>query len=119
MGHEVYLTRCNDCKQPKITFNSKITNRCKCKEMKKPIKQMTKEDFELFYSLLSDKTLEKKFHKSQLEYWKKRVLGRIQYIKPVVDECEEKGIDLHTLSEGLHEEWTELNNCIDILNTIE
>jgi len=86
--------------------------------MKKPIKQMNEKDFEILYSLIIDKSINNVLFLNQLSYWKKRVLERIEYIKPIVDECEQKGIDLHTLSEGLHSEWVELNNCIDILNTI-
>ena len=49
-------------------------------------------------------------------YWQKRVLERIEYIKPLVFECVNKGIDLRTLSLELSNEWIELHTCVDYYN---
>lgn len=82
--------------------------------MKKPVKQMTKKDFNQMNMILSGSSgmndSDKRF---QYDYWRKRVLDRIDYLYPLIDECKVKDIDLRTLSLELSNEWVELHDCVD------
>lgn len=71
---------------------------------------MERKDFEhmnivLHPSIKMDKS-EKKY---QYEYWQKRINMRINYLTPLINECNNNGYDLATISKELHEEWIELH----------
>jgi hypothetical protein len=105
MGHQVLYSFCRKCGGMWGSRNSKqIFNDCKCANMK-PRKQMKKEDFEILHIIMNDKTM----NDSTKSYWGRRVVERIDYLKPLISECQQKKIDLSTLSEELHKEWIELN----------
>jgi hypothetical protein len=87
-----------------------VFDECKCKQMKKPVKQMEQKDFEHMHYILNATTeLTQSQKRDQFVYWEKRVLERIEYIKPLIEECKLKDIDLRVLSLELHKEWMELN----------
>jgi hypothetical protein len=82
--------------------------------MKKPVKQMEQKDFEHMHYILSATTeLTQNQKRDQFIYWEKRVLERINYIKPLIEECKLKDIDLRVLSLELSNEWIELHTCVD------
>jgi hypothetical protein len=82
--------------------------------MKKPVKQMEQKDFEHMHYILSATTeLTQNQKRDQFIYWEKRVLERIDYIKPLIEECKLKDIDLRVLSLELSNEWIELHTCVD------
>jgi hypothetical protein len=80
--------------------------------MKKMIKQMTPNDFEQMYLSYKDTGTDKQTR----DFWAKRVNERIEYIKPLIKECLDKGIDLSCLSRELHQEWIELLMVKDYYN---
>ena len=75
---------------------------------------MEKPDFNYMYHVLSGETgIDATQKQYQFEYWEKRVLGRIDYLTPLIQECKKKGVDLITLSKELYNEWIELHTCVD------
>lgn len=48
------------------------------------------------------------FDSTQKEYYKKKVLARIEELKPLVNECIEKNISLQELDNDINNEWNRL-----------
>ena len=71
---------------------------------------MEKKDFEHMNLVLHPSTKMDKSEKTyQYEYWQKRINMRIDYLTPLINECNTNGYDLATISKELHEEWLELH----------
>lgn len=75
---------------------------------------MEKKDFEHMNMVLYNNLGQTKRQKEdQFIYWEKRVLSRIDYLTPLIEECKNKGLDLRTISLELSNEWIELHTCVD------
>lgn len=113
MGHQTQVWKCKFCKKLHI-YNNKYKY-CNCIEnMKKPVKQMEEKDFRFMNDVLDSsnlKNISPNERNTQFEYWKKRLNLRIEYLTPLINECNIKGIDLATISKELHEEWLELHEA--------
>lgn len=110
MGFTTHLYKCHKCnidifytnKQPHPT----LWHKCKLK----PVKQMEKKDFEQLNLIMhSDTKIDDKIKIHQYEYWQNRINLRIDYLIPLINECNDKGYELATISKELHEEWLELH----------
>ena len=110
MGYTTHLYKCEKCNK-EIIYTSKQNHPTlwhKCKHQ--PVKQMEKKDFEHLDLILNpDTKMDFEIRRHQHEYWKKRINLRIEYLKPLINECSNKGYDLATISKELHEEWLQLH----------
>lgn len=110
MGFTTHIYKCDKCSKEYI-YTSKqkhpsLWHKCKLK----PVKQMEKKDFEQLHMILSPSTkLDDQIRLHQFEYWQKRINLRIEYLRPLINECNNNGYDLATISKELHEEWIELH----------
>lgn len=77
---------------------------------------MYEEDFEHMKIILSDNTIGGIEKRQYYLYWQKRVIRRIEYLQPLIKECEEKKIDLKTLSKELAQEWIDLHDAVELFN---
>lgn len=69
---------------------------------------MEPNDFYRMYQILEVESIEETERLRQFNYWTKRVVERIEYLKPLIEELKLKKIDLSTLSKELHQEWLDL-----------
>lgn len=110
MGFTTHIYKCDKCNKEFIYTSKqshpKTYHKCKFK----PVKQMEKKDFEHMNLVLHPYTKMDKSEKTyQYEYWQKRINMRIDYLTPLINECNTNGYDLATISKELHEEWLELH----------
>jgi hypothetical protein len=110
MGFTTHLYKCGKC-NVEILYTSKqshptLWHRCKLK----PVKQVEKKDFEHINLVLNpNNDINPEDKRYQYEYWEKRINLRIEYLTPLINECNQKGYCLATLSKELHEEWLQLH----------
>lgn len=110
MGFTTHIYKCNKCNKEFIytSRQSHPTSYHKCKI--KPVKQMEKKDFKHLNIILHpDTKIDDDIRRHQHEYWQKRINMRIDYLTPLINECNSNGYDLATISKELHEEWLELH----------
>ena len=73
--------------------------------------EMTQKEFYSMNSVLRGREFTAKTKNELFRYWKKRVLNRINYLEPLINELLEKEISLISLSKSLYEEWKELKDA--------
>lgn len=110
IGYYIGIWKCDECSKEHIyTSRQKhpsVFHNCKLK----PVKQVEKKDFEHLHLVLSpNNNISNDDKRHQYEYWEKRINLRIKYLTPLINECNEKGYCLATLSKELHEEWLQLH----------
>jgi len=111
MGEQLFYAFCRDCGGMRGWQNRRtVFNDCKCNRDVAIFKKMEDKDFQHMGSILSDTNISDDIKADQYLYWKKRVNGRIELLKPLIEELKEKNILLLDLSPDLHKEWIELHN---------
>jgi hypothetical protein len=112
MGQQLFYSFCKSCGGMRGWSNRKtVFNECKCNREKPMYKKMEDKDFELMNFILNSTSEISNTQKAeQYQYWKKRVVGRIDLLQPLIDELKNKNILLLEISPDLHKEWIELNN---------
>jgi len=79
-------------------------------------KQMEPNDFYNMFRILKEEDISETERNNQFNYWTKRVMQRIEYLTPLIEELKIKKLDLATISKELHQEWLELNECKNYFN---
>ena len=72
---------------------------------------MGQKEFYQMNSALRSKELTSQTKNELFRYWKRRVLNRINYLEPLIEELLEKEISLISLSKSLYIEWNELKDA--------